>query len=104
MIMVHSDDIGLVLPPLVAYVQAVIFPIAKKGDDIEKIKNQSEKIYEELKQAGIRVELDDRENYNPGFKYNHHELRGVPVRIELGKMDLENKEVRVCKRHDGVKA
>lgn len=56
-----------------------------------------------LRKAKIRVELDDRDNYNPGFKYNHWELRGVPIRLELGKKDFEKQEVRMCKRNDGVK-
>lgn len=61
-------------------------------------------MYASLKKAGVRVELDDRENYNPGFKYNHWELRGVPIRLELGKKDFEKSEVRCCKRHDGIKS
>lgn len=56
-----------------------------------------------MKKGGIRVELDDRENYNPGWKYNHWEQKGVPIRIEIGEKDAKNKEVRCCKRHDGVK-
>jgi len=103
MIMVHSDDKGLVLPPKVAQTQVVIIPIVKKGDDIEAILACSKKVYKTLKDAGIRVELDDRDNYNPGFKYNHWELRGVPIRLELGKKDFDAQEVRCCKRHDGVK-
>jgi len=104
MIMVHSDDMGLVLPPRVAQTQVVVIPIVKKGDDIETIKNRAEEIFKDLKKAGIRVEFDDRDNYTPGHKFNHHELRGVPIRIELGKMDFDKQEVRVCKRHDGAKA
>jgi prolyl-tRNA synthetase len=84
MIMVHSDDTGLILPPKVAQVQVVIVPINKKGDDYTSIHAAAKKVYQALKEAGVRVELDDRENYNPGFKYNHWELRGVPVRLELG--------------------
>ena len=103
MIMVHSDDKGLVLPPRVAHTQVVIIPIIKKGDDVEAIKAQAEEVYNNLKKAGAKVELDDRDNYNPGFKYNHWELRGVPIRLELGSKDFANKEVRCCKRHDGVK-
>ena len=55
---------------------------------------------DDLAKAGIRVHVDDRENYNPGFKFNHWELRGVPIRLELGKKDFESKEVRMCKRHN----
>lgn len=103
MIMVHSDDTGLVLPPRVAQTQVVIIPINKKGDDWAAIKGAAEEAYSALKKAGVRVELDDRENYNPGFKYNHWELRGVPIRLELGAKDFEAKELRCCKRHDGIK-
>lgn len=56
-----------------------------------------------MKAAGVRVYLDDRENYNPGFKYNHWELRGVPIRLELGKKDFEKEEVRVVRRDNGEK-
>lgn len=65
----------------------MIIPIFKKGDDIDAIKIKAEEIYKNLKKSGVRVELDDRENYNPGFKYNHWELRGVPIRLELGAKD-----------------
>lgn len=101
--MVHSDDKGLVLPPKVAQTQVVIIPILKKGDDFEAINNKAEELYKKLKDAGVKVDLDDRENYNPGFKYNHWELRGTPMRLELGSKDFEANEVRCCKRHDGKK-
>jgi prolyl-tRNA synthetase len=68
----------------------VIIPIVKKGDDIDAIKIKAEEIYKNLKKSGVRVELDDRENYNPGFKFNHWELRGVPIRLELGAKDYES--------------
>lgn len=87
--MVHSDDTGLILPPRVAQTQVVIIPIMKKGDDFAAIKAAAEECFSSLKKAGVRVEIDDRENYNPGFKYNHWELRGVPLRLELGNMDFE---------------
>jgi prolyl-tRNA synthetase len=56
-----------------------------------------------LKKAGVRVYLDDRENYNPGWKFNHWEIKGVPIRIELGKKDYESSEVRVVRRDNGEK-
>lgn len=68
----------------------MIIPIVKKGDDIDAIKIKAEEIYKNLKKSGVRVELDDRENYNPGFKFNHWELRGVPIRLELGAKDYES--------------
>lgn len=101
--MVHGDDKGLVLPPQVAITQVVIVPVLFKDDEASAILGKCEELRVLLKAAKIRVELDDRENYNPGFKYNHWELRGVPIRIELGKKDFEKQEVRMCKRNDGKK-
>lgn len=66
----------------------VIIPILKKGDDIEAIKGKAEELHAALKKAGVRVELDDRDNYNPGWKFNNWELRGVPIRLELGAKDF----------------
>ena len=102
MIMIHSDDTGLVLPPRVALVQVVLIPITKK-DTPDELKHKIYEIAEELKQAGVKVQVDDRSNYNPGFKFNHWELRGVPLRLELGPNDLMNQEVRLVRRVDGVK-
>lgn len=101
--MVHSDDKGLVLPPKIANTQAVIIPILKKGQDNQKALDLADEVFSTLKKAGLRVTVDDRENYNPGFKYNHWELRGVPVRLEIGAKEVENREVRICKRNDGAK-
>lgn len=101
--MVHSDDSGLILPPKVAQTQVVIIPILKKGDDFEAIKRKGEEIFQQLKNGGVRVELDDRDHYNPGWKYNHWELRGVPIRLELGAKDMAASEVRCCKRNDRAK-
>lgn len=70
---------------------------------MDAISANASKIYDTLKKAGVKVVLDDRENYNPGFKFNHWELKGTPIRLELGKKDFEKNEVRVCKRHDGEK-
>jgi len=100
MIMVHSDDKGLVLPPRVAQTQVVVIPVVKTGDDIKAVQGYAEGVYNELKAAGLGVAFDDRENYTPGHKYNHWELRGVPIRLEIGPQELAKKEVRCCKRHD----
>ena len=104
MIMVHSDDKGLVLPPRVAETQVVVIPVVKTGDDIAKIKAYAEEIYKALKAGGIRADYDDRDNYTPGHKYNHWELRGVPIRLEVGPQEVAKNEVRYAKRHDKVKA
>ena len=103
MIMVHSDDKGLVLPPKVAYNQVVIIPIEKSGSDNSAIRAKCEEVFSVLKNAKIRVHLDDRENYNPGWKFNNYELKGVPIRLEIGAKDLEKNEVRCVKRNDGSK-
>ena len=101
--MVHSDNQGLVLPPKVALQQVVIVPVLKTGADLEGIKGMATKLWEGLKAAGVRVELDDREKYTPGQKYNHWELRGVPLRIEIGTNEFKNQTLRCCKRHSGEK-
>ncbi len=94
-IMTHGDERGLRLPPKVAPIQAVILPIAAhKGGVMEAC----EKLYQELKQAGFRVKLDDRDTVSPGFKFNDWELKGVPVRLEVGPRDLANGVVTVFRR------
>ncbi len=98
-IMQHGDDRGAVLPPEMAPLQAVIVPIlfAGKEDDIIK---QCESVKNTLEKLGLRCHIDDRD-YSPGFKFNHWELRGVPLRIEIGPKDLEAGAVTVAKRIDG---
>eukprot|EP00347_Sterkiella_histriomuscorum_P004508 403360196 len=103
MIMIHGDDNGLILPPAVAETQVVIVPIKNKGIEEELFKQRYENIYQQLKSSGIRVVLDDRENYKPGWKFNHWELKGVPIRIELGENDYRNNQVTVVRRDTGVK-
>lgn len=91
MIMIHSDNKGLVLPPKVAQVQVILIPIIKKGDDIDSINDKTDEIYKELKAAGIRVKVDDSDIHNPGWKFNHWEIKGVPIRLEIGAKDVEKK-------------
>ena len=94
-IMTHGDERGLRLPPKVAPIQTVILPIAAhKGGVMEAC----EKLFGELKAAGFRVKLDDRDTVSPGFKFNDWELKGVPVRLEVGPRDLENGVVTVFRR------
>lgn len=95
-IMTHGDERGLRLPPSIAPFQAVLLPIAAhKGGVMEK----SEEIYNLLKASGLRVRLDDRDNVSPGWKFNEWELKGVPLRIEVGPRDIENGVV-TCARRD----
>jgi bifunctional glutamyl/prolyl-tRNA synthetase len=107
MVMVHADNQGLVLPPRVAYSQVVIVPCGltvSSTDDERKAVNDGCKLLEqELKACDIRVEGDYRDNYSPGWKYNHWELKGVPIRIELGPKDLKSQQFVAVRRDTGEK-
>lgn len=102
MVMQHADNKGLVLPPLVANIQVVIVPIIMKGKE-EIVAKAAEDIYGALKKAKVRVHIDDRSNYTPGWKYNNWELKGVPIRIEIGPKDVEAKKVMAVFRYNGEK-
>ncbi|CAI2358734.1 unnamed protein product [Moneuplotes crassus] len=102
MVMIHGDDKGLVLPPRVSQVQVVIVPISNKTNS-DQILEVADKVFDTLKKAGIRVKIDDRKNYKPGWKFNHWEVKGVPIRIEIGAKDIEKSEIRVVRRFDGKK-
>lgn len=103
MLMTHSDDKGLVLPPRIAPTQVVLIPIVK-ADNAAAVGAAVEKLYEELKAKGIRCEIDDRTNVSPGFKYNHYELKGVPIRVEVGARDLEKQSAVLARRDLGTKS
>lgn len=103
MIMVHGDDKGLVLPPRVAPIQVVIVPIYYSDKDSERVLQEAGKVEAVLKNKGIRVHMDSRDELTPGFKYNEWELRGVPLRIEIGPKDLDKKKVTVARRHIKLK-
>ncbi|MEK6921302.1 MAG: His/Gly/Thr/Pro-type tRNA ligase C-terminal domain-containing protein, partial [Nanoarchaeota archaeon] len=97
-VMMHSDDKGLVLPPKVAAVQVVVVPILFE-DSKEKVLKAAHKIVDDLIKEGVRVHLDDRTEYSPGWKFNEWEMKGIPLRIEIGPKDLEKNEC-VVKRRD----
>ena len=103
LIMSHSDDSGLVLPPRIAPTQVVLVPIVMSGADSSVQKGACEMIAAQLREAKVRVHVDDRDNYNPGWKYNYWELKGVPLRIELGPKDVEKKQVRIVRRDNNAK-
>ena len=103
MIMIHSDNKGLVLPPKIAQTQFVIIPIVKTGDDSGAIKGKAEELAAQLREAGMRVAVDSSDTHNPGYKFNEWEMRGVPVRIELGGQDMAKSEVKVVIGHSGQK-
>lgn len=104
MIMIHSDNTGIVLPPKVAQTQVVIVPIFFKGDDVEALKDKAHELAAQLKEAGVRTVVDDSETHNPGYKFNQWEVKGTPVRLELGKKDMEKSEVKCVVRHNGEKS
>ncbi len=98
LIMAHSDDDGLVLPPKLAPIHVVIVPIFKNEEELAKISTKAEGIAKELRKQGLSVKFDNRENLKPGFKFAEYELKGVPVRIAIGPRDLENGTVEVARR------
>jgi len=98
LIMTHSDDNGLVLPPKLAPIQVVIVPIYKNEEQLQQIGNKVDELIAEFKKKGISVKYDDRDTQKPGFKFAEWELKGVPVRIAIGPKDLENGTFEVARR------
>ncbi len=98
LIMAHSDDNGLVLPPKLAPIQVVIVPIYRKEEQLEQISEVALKIKKSLEEKGISVKYDDRDTYKPGWKFSEYEFKGVPVRLAIGPRDLENKTIEVARR------
>jgi prolyl-tRNA synthetase len=98
LIMAHSDDNGLVLPPKLAPFQVVIVPIYRGEEELAMISVKVKEIMAELRKAGISVKYDDRDTQKPGWKFAEYELKGVPVRIALGPRDLENKTLEIARR------
>lgn len=97
-IMTHGDDKGLILPPRLAPIQVVIVPIYKNADEKSVVMAVTDRVFQELKTAGIRLKVDDREEVTPGFKYNDWEMRGVPLRMEIGPKDVEKNSVALARR------
>jgi len=98
LIMAHSDDNGLVLPPKLAPIQVVIVPIYKKIEQLAEISEKSNKIKKALEAKGISVKYDDRDTQKPGWKFSEYEFKGVPVRLAIGPRDIENNTVEVARR------
>jgi prolyl-tRNA synthetase len=98
LVMAHSDDDGLVLPPKIAPLQVVIVPIYKGDEQKEQIGAKAKEIMDQLKAMGIRVKYDDNDNNRPGWKFAEYELKGVPVRLALGARDLQNNVVEIARR------
>jgi len=98
LVMTHSDDNGLVLPPKLATIQVVIVPIYRTDEQFEAITVKALEIKKLLEDKGIRVKYDNRDTYKPGFKFSEWEFKGVPVRLAIGPRDLENQTVEVARR------
>jgi prolyl-tRNA synthetase len=98
LVMAHSDDNGLVLPPKLAPFQVVIVPIYKQQEQLEIISEKAKEIIAKLKVKGITAKFDDNDNKKPGWKFAEYELKGVPVRLAMGPRDLENGTVEVARR------
>jgi prolyl-tRNA synthetase len=104
MIMLHGDDRGLVIPPHIAPIQVVIVPIYYKTGDQETIKQRAEWVLSALTKSGISANFDNREQYTPGWKFNEWEMKGVPLRIEIGPRDVERRQVTIVRRDNKTKA
>ena len=102
LILVHGDDRGLKLPPKLAPTETVIVPIWR-GNNKGEVRREAEALYSELRDSGFRIEADMDEEHSPGWKFNEHELRGVPVRIELGPKDMEKEQAVLVRRDTGEK-
>ncbi|MBE9481354.1 MAG: proline--tRNA ligase [Bacteroidetes bacterium] len=98
LIMAHSDDNGLVLPPKLAPTQVVIIPIYKKKEQLDLISVKANQIKKALEQKGISVKYDDRDTHKPGWKFSEYEFKGVPIRLVIGPRDLENETIEVARR------
>ncbi len=103
LIMAHSDDYGLVLPPKLAPIQVAIVPIYKSAEDLAKITEKVDVIVKNLKDRGISVKFDDSDNRKPGWKFAQYELQGVPVRLAVGPRDIENNTIEVARRDNLTK-
>ncbi|PZX55659.1 proline--tRNA ligase [Algoriphagus chordae] len=98
LIMAHSDDNGLVLPPKLAPIQVVIIPIYRKEEEFDAITEKVNEITAELRKVGVSVKYDNRDTHKPGWKFAEHELKGVPLRIAIGPRDLENGTIEIARR------
>ncbi|MBS6329214.1 MAG: proline--tRNA ligase, partial [Prevotella bivia] len=98
LIMTHSDDNGLVLPPKIAPIQVVIVPIFKGEEQLQQLTDKLQPVIDDLREAGITVKFDNSDNKRPGFKFADYELKGVPVRLAMGGRDLENNTIEVMRR------
>jgi prolyl-tRNA synthetase len=104
LVMIHGDDRGLVLPPRLAPMQVAVVPIWRTEDERVAVVEASEMLAGELREAGVRVHVDAREQYRPGWKFTEYEVQGVPLRIAIGPRDLQNDVVELARRHSSEKS
>ncbi len=104
LIMTHSDDQGLVLPPKLSPIQVVIVPIYKNEEQLGIISKYAHKLKKDLSELNISVKFDDDENKKPGWKFAEYEMKGVPLRIAVGPRDMENKTVELARRDNLTKS
>jgi prolyl-tRNA synthetase len=98
LIMTHSDDLGLVLPPALAPIHVAIIPIYKNEEQLEAVRNKLNPIIDELRATGLSVKFDDDDNKRPGWKFAEYEAKGVPVRLAIGPRDMDNGDIEVARR------
>ena len=98
LIMSHSDDKGLVLPPKLAPFQVVIIPIYKGKEELVLIDEKVNDLIQELKSKGISYKYDNRDTHKPGWKFAEYELKGVPIRLSIGKRDIDNDTIELARR------
>ena len=103
MIMTHGDDKGLVLPPRIAPIQVVIIPIYYSNEEKDSVMQKAHQIKDGFSKTDLRIHLDDREQLTPGFKFNDWEMKGIPVRIEIGPKDIAKNQVVLARRHNRTK-
>jgi prolyl-tRNA synthetase len=103
LVMAHSDDEGLVLPPMLAPIQVVIIPIYKKEEELKQISDKALQIKKELEAKGLSVKFDDSDNRSPGWKFAEYEFKGVPVRIAIGPRDMQNQSAELARRDTKTK-
>lgn len=103
MVLVHGDEKGLVLPPRLAPIQVVIIPILKGGEDDKKVLDSAKQIHDTLTKMGVRIELDERTEYSAGWKFNEYDLKGVPIKLEVGKREVEADSFSIKTRFSGEK-
>jgi prolyl-tRNA synthetase len=104
LVMIHGDDRGLVLPPRLAPMQVAVVPIWRTEDERVAVVEAADTLADELRGAGVRVQVDAREQYRPGWKFTEYEVQGVPLRIAVGPRDLQNGVVELARRHSGEKS